>query len=61
MCYLVSHKVKSIKGTSVVFTNGLKAFYNKKIGRLKINDEVLVYGNLILNIIKKYEKHKTNL
>lgn len=61
MCYLVPQKVKSIQGTMVVLTNGMKAFYDKKIGVLKINDEVMVYGNLIINKIKKNEKHKTSL
>ena len=60
MCYLVPHKVKSIEGTQVTLNGGMKAFYNKKVGTLKINDEVLVYGNLIINKIQTHEKHKTN-
>lgn len=60
MCYLVPHKVKSIEGVQVTLIGGMKAFYDKKVGKLKINDEVLVYGNLIVDKVKTYEKHKTN-
>jgi hypothetical protein len=59
MCYLVPHKIKSVCGSSVTLTNGMKAFYDKKIGSIKRNDEVLVYGNLIINKIQTDEKHKT--
>lgn len=60
MCYLVPHKVKSIDGTEVTLNSGMKAFYDKKVGTLKINDEVLVYGNLIINKIQTHEKYKGN-
>lgn len=60
MCYLVPHKIKSIEGTQVTLSGGLKAFYDAKVGILKINDEVLVYGNLIVDKIKKNEKYKSN-
>ena len=60
MCYLVPHKVKSIESTHVILNGGMKAFYDKKIGVLKINDEVLVYGNLIINKVQTHEKHKGN-
>ena len=60
MCFLVPHKVKSVQGSQVTLKGGMKAFYDKKVGSLKINDEVLVYGNLIINKIQTNEKHKTN-
>ncbi|MEK7078934.1 MAG: hypothetical protein AAB929_02590 [Patescibacteria group bacterium] len=60
MCYLVPYKVKSIDGTQVTLNSGMKAFYDKKVGVLKINDEVLVYGNLIINKVQTHEKLKTN-
>lgn len=60
MCYLVPHKIKSIQGLEVVLVGGMKAFYDKKVGILKINDEVLVYGNLIIEKVQTHEKHKTN-
>ena len=61
MCFLVPYKVKSVKGSLVTLTGGMKAFYDKKIGLLRVNDEVLVYGNLIINKIQTNEKHKANL
>lgn len=57
MCYLVPHKVKSIDGTQVTLQDGMRAYYDKKVGPLKINDEVLVYGNLIVDKVKKHETH----
>ena len=54
------HKVKSIEGTQVTLNGGMKAFYDKKVGILKINDEVLVYGNLIIDKVKTHEKYKRN-
>ena len=60
MCYLVPHKIKSIEGIQVILNGGMKAFYDKKVGVLKINDEVLVYGNLIINKVQTHEKHKGN-
>ncbi|MBI4973993.1 hypothetical protein HZC27_05260 [Candidatus Roizmanbacteria bacterium] len=60
MCYLVPHKVKSIQGSEVVLVGGMKAYYDKKVGILKINDEVLVYGNLIINKVQSHEKLKTD-
>lgn len=60
MCYLVPYKVKSVDKSVVTLTNGMKAFYDKKIGILYADDEVIVYGNLIINKVKIHEKHKTN-
>ncbi len=36
--------------------NNMKAYYDKKIGGLKKDDEVLVYGNLIIKKITSNEK-----
>jgi len=58
MCFLIPQKVKSIKGTKVILSNGIHAFYDKKIGELKVNDEVIVYGNLIINKYTSYEQSK---
>ncbi len=49
MCFLRPLKVKKIEGKTVSLENGLKAFYDKKIGEVKKNDLVLVYGNLIVS------------
>lgn len=53
MCFIRPLKIKKIKKKQVVLENGIKAYYDKKIGQLKIGDEVIVYGNLILK--KAYE------
>lgn len=58
MCFLIPHKIKSITGTKVTLTDGTKAFYDKNIGVLKVNDEVLVYGNLIISKNSTHEKIK---
>jgi hypothetical protein len=57
MCYLRPVKVVRVKGRTVFLDNGIKALYNKKVGRLKHDDKVLVYGNLV---IKKYDKKNKN-
>lgn len=51
MCFLKPLKVCQIKGSQVLLENGTEAVYDKKIGLLKTNDEVLVYGNLIIQRI----------
>lgn len=53
MCYLKPLKVVKIEGRKVLLEQGIAAFYDKKIGTLKPNDKVLVYGNLIVSKIKK--------
>ncbi len=47
MCYLRPLRVKKIIGRTVALENGVKAYYDKKIGTIKKNDLVMVYGNLI--------------
>lgn len=53
MCYLKPLEVVKIEGKTVFLRNGIKAFYDKKIGEIKLNDLVLVYGNLIVDRLKK--------
>ncbi len=58
MCFLRPLRVKSIKEKEVTLENGIKAYYEKKIGILKPNDHVLVYGNLIISRVKRgYQKN----
>lgn len=56
MCFLKPLRIKKIKVNQVVLENGIKAYYDKKIGRLKVEDLVVVYGNLVIN--KIYEQKK---
>lgn len=58
MCFLKPLRVKTIKGKEAVLENGIKAYYEKKVGVLKPNDLVVVYGNLIIEKVswKHYEK-----
>jgi hypothetical protein len=59
MCFLKPLKVKSVSGKTVLLDNGIKAFYEKKVGILKPNDIVMVYGNLILEKISNKNDRKT--
>lgn len=59
MCFVKPLRVKSIKGKEVTLENGTRAFYEKKVGILKPNDRVLVYGNLILEKISKKQDEQT--
>jgi len=52
MCYLKPLKVKGINKTTVLLENGIKAYYNKDI-KIKENDLVLVFGNLVIEKVKK--------
>ena len=56
MCYLKPLKVIKIKGNIATLENNIKAIHDNNIGKIKIGDRVLVYGNLIVEIIKKNEK-----
>lgn len=49
MCFLRPLKVKKISGEIAFLENGIKAYYDKKIGKLNKGDRVIVYGNLIIN------------
>ncbi|OGK25892.1 hypothetical protein A3A46_02560 [Candidatus Roizmanbacteria bacterium RIFCSPLOWO2_01_FULL_37_13] len=52
MCFLRPLKVKKIKGKKALLENGIKAIYDKKVGRVNVNDLVMVYGNLIIQKIE---------
>ena len=52
MCYLKPLKVKKIKGKMALLENGIKAVYDKKVGKISANDLVMVYGNLIIQKIE---------
>ena len=56
MCFLRPLRVKRIVQKKVILEDGAKAYYNKKIGVLKPNDSVLVFGNLIVEKLKRNEK-----
>ncbi len=58
MCYLRPLKVKKLLGKTAILENGIKAYYDKKIGKIKKDDLVMVYGNLIIERIN--EKSKSN-
>lgn len=59
MCFIRPLKVKKIEGKKALLENGIKAVYDKKVGKIKENDLVIVYGNLIIQKIEpknlKYE------
>ena len=52
MCFIKPLKVKKIEGERVLLENGIKAVYDKKVGKIKVNDLVMVYGNLIVQKIE---------
>jgi len=56
MCLLKPLRVKKIKNKQVVLDNGIRAHYDRKIGKLKLNDQVMVYGNLVLEKINDRQK-----
>lgn len=56
MCFLKPLKVKKIVGRKAILENEIKAVYNKKIGKIKVGDKVVVYGNLIIQKIDPKEK-----
>lgn len=56
MCYLRPLRVKKIEGKTIALENGIKAYYDKKVGTIKKNDLVIVYGNLIIEKINEKTK-----
>lgn len=56
MCFLKPLKIIKLNKNTAVLENGIKAYYDKKIGKIILGDTVLVYGNIIINKIKNYEK-----
>ena len=51
MCFIRPLKVKKIQGKKALLENGIKAVYDKNVGKIKVNDLVMVYGNLIIQKI----------
>jgi len=56
MCFLRPLKIKKIEGKKVFLEKNIIAYYDKKVGQLKKNDRVLVFGNLV---IKKIDENKS--
>lgn len=56
MCFIKPLRIKQIEDKKVILENGIEAYYHKKIGELKVDDLVVVYGNLVLN--KVYESKR---
>lgn len=52
MCFLKPLRVKKIEGKKALLENGIKAVYDKKVGKIDVNDLVMVYGNLIIQKIE---------
>lgn len=52
MCYVKPLRVKKINGKEAEMENGIRAFYDKSVGKIKIGDKVLVYGNLIVEVAR---------
>lgn len=52
MCFLKPLKVKTVKKDIVLLENNIKAYYNKET-KIKENDLVLVFGNLVIEKVKK--------
>jgi len=52
MCYLRPLLVKKIEGKKALLENDIKAVYDKNVGKIKENDLVIVYGNLIVQKIE---------
>lgn len=49
MCYVKPLKIKKVFAREVLLENGIRAYYEKNSGKLKPNDLVLVYGNVVIN------------
>jgi hypothetical protein len=56
MCFVRPLKVDRIDKRTVYLENGIKAYYDKKVGIIKPNDLVLVYGNLVVQKISNEKK-----
>lgn len=53
MCHLRPLRVIKIEGNTATLDSGIKAIYDKKVGKIEQNDKVLVYGNLIIHRVKR--------
>jgi uncharacterized protein YktA (UPF0223 family) len=53
MCFIRPLTVKKIDGNKIILDNKIEAFYEKKVGKIKVEDKVIVYGNLILEKVNE--------
>lgn len=53
MCFLKPMRVKKVLDKKIILENNLIAYNDKSIGKLKKNDAVLVYGNLVVSKINE--------
>ena len=58
MCFLQPLKVKQIRGSTYELENGIEAICDANLKNIRVNDAVLVYGNLIISKVSKHEKSK---
>lgn len=58
MCFLRPLKIKSIGEKSVTLENGMKAYYDKSVGKIAVGDQVIVYGNVIIQKADEYDVPK---
>jgi len=49
MCFLKPLRVKQLTKNTAILDNGVKAIVDKKAGKIKKGDWVMVYGNLVIN------------
>ncbi len=56
MCFVKPYKVEKVLKNKVILENGMEAYYEKNESRLKKNDMVLVYGNVVINKIINHAK-----
>lgn len=61
MCFVKPLKIKNVNKTTVLLENGIKAYYNKDTKKLKPNDLVLVFGNLVIEKIAQKSKCKDQI
>ena len=56
MCFIRPLKIIKFQSRNkVILENGIKALYDKKIGKINLGDLVLVYGNLIIKKVNQNE------
>jgi|GEM_PF-2229689 len=48
MCNIKPLRVKKIIGNTAFLEGGMRAIYDKRVGVVKADDKVMVFGNLII-------------
>lgn len=56
MCYLRPLRIQKTVGKKIILESNISAIVDKKVGKLKIGDRVLVYGNLIIEKVNDKQK-----